>query len=150
MSYGWGAGEERPDPTPSWQVQHRRARVQVVKDVVERGMSPLAAAMTWGVLVEDVRRWLRWRREDASESLETSAREVSASLRSEHPHVEIDKEDAMPATTCADPIESVSVIESDAVTVPRMDECPRGGNHDWRYSGHIRTCNKCGTSENAE
>ena len=46
----------------------------------------------------------------------------------------------------APPAEGVSV---DAVSMPRMDECPQGGNHDWVYSGHIRTCNKCNTSENA-
>lgn len=26
--------------------------------------------------------------------------------------------------------------------------CPSGGQHNWTISGHIRTCSKCGASEN--
>lgn len=30
---------------------------------------------------------------------------------------------------------------------PPEDECPKGGSHDWRHDGYLRTCTKCGQSE---
>jgi transposase len=55
MSYPWTAEESL-----------RRRREQAVKDVLERGMSPLAAATTRDVLTADVKRWAAQAENDAA------------------------------------------------------------------------------------
>lgn len=42
-------------------------------------------------------------------------------------------------------IERLARLLGPLVPPLRMDECPKGGSHN--YSGHIRTCSKCNTFE---
>lgn len=56
MSLGWG---------PTLHEHRRRVRAEAVRDVVERGISAVGVAATWGVPVADVEQWVKDAQTDA-------------------------------------------------------------------------------------
>ncbi|MGH3584925.1 MAG: hypothetical protein ACRDQ0_01260 [Pseudonocardia sp.] len=47
-----------PYRPPTWDERRRRIREQAITDVLVLGMTPLASAVTWGVLTAEVERWV--------------------------------------------------------------------------------------------